>query len=91
LLANVEDNMLRANRFSKVVIHCRGNIVAVTVGGRTLIQGLIVNNANELCGAVGIACMRSKMIFKESEGKYKSEGAAREWSTVAIVIVSYLT
>ena len=69
MLANVEDNMLRANRFSKVVIHCRGNIVAVTVGGRTLIQGLIVANANELCGAVGIACMRSKMIFKESEGK----------------------
>ena len=77
LLVNVEDNMLRANRFSKVTIHCRGNVVAVTVGNRTLIQGLVVKDATQLCGAVGIACMRSKMIFKDAAVTTVAGGAKR--------------
>ena len=68
LLASVEDKMLRANRFSKVVVHCRTNILAVSVNGRTLVQGIILpaDGPDSLNGAVGVACMRSKMIFKDA-------------------------
>ena len=65
LLMNVEDKMLRANRFSKILVQCRGNVLAVSVGGRTLVQGLILKDPSSLCGAVGVATMRSKMIFKD--------------------------
>ena len=68
LLASVEDKMLRANRFSKVVVHCRTNILAVSVNGRTLVQGIVLpaGGPDSLNGAVGVACMRSKMIFKDA-------------------------
>jgi hypothetical protein len=66
LLMNVEDKMIRPNRFSKVLVQCRGKVLAVSVGGRTLIQGLVMKDESALIGAVGVATMRSKMIFKEA-------------------------
>ena len=65
LLASVEDKMMRSSRFSTLLVQARGNRLHLSVGGRELKRGgFAIENPRDLCGAIGVACMRSKMIFK---------------------------
>ena len=67
LLASIEDGMMRAGRFSALLVQARGNRLHLSIGGRELKPGgFVIDEPRELCGAVGVACMRSKMVFKEA-------------------------
>ena len=65
-LGTVPDAMIKSNRFCKVLVQLRGNVIAVSRNNEAIFQGLQVG-ASLLSGEVGVSCMRSRMVFKEFE------------------------
>jgi spastin len=64
-LLAIEDERLKANKFYRVEVQRRGNVLLVLVDGESIFKTALNVDDGALCGHVGIMCLRSKAVFKD--------------------------
>ena len=64
-LLAIEDERLKTNKFYRVEVQRRGNVLLVLVDGESIFKTALNVDDGALCGHVGIMCLRSKAVFKD--------------------------